>query len=143
MIDAIQKAIYKNYKEQDIKWLFLSLYDDAWTCVWSQWSIQPEKDLKTIIPLLYNAIVSDKTITSAVVDVVIDMQEILQKNDLSWLDMATHGMCVLASWVSGVILPWTTWISSSKDALSAIKSKYSLTWKIRIFGFTTDRIVVA
>lgn len=143
MLERIQTAVYNTYKQTDMKGLFLSLYDGSWDFLWSQWSIQPQKDIATLIPLLYDVLSSDASIGSAVVDVVLDIQEITQKDVLAWLDMHTCGMCVLSGAVSWVLLPETAWISSSKDALSAIKRKYSITGKIRIFSFTTDRIVVA
>lgn len=142
MLDRIQKKVYETYKPTDVKWFFLSLYDEKGWFIGSQWSIQPEKDLDTLIPLLYNVLSPDHTIGSAIVDVVDTFDEILDKNAVVDVDMKTHGICVLSTGVSGVLLPWTEWISSSKDALAAIKKKYSLTGKIRVFVFTTHRIVV-
>ena len=43
---------------------------------------------------------------------------------------------------SGVILPNTKGVADAKNALYVIKQKYGITGKVKIFLFTTDRMIV-
>ena len=44
-----------------------------------------------------------------------------------------------ATWV---ILPWTKCVADAKHALYLIKQKYNVQWKVKIYVFTTDRLLV-
>lgn len=142
MLDRLTKVLYASYKPTDIKGIFLSLYNVTWECLGSQGSLEPTKSLDVSLSVLYNAIALQQNPVSAIIDVVDTVVEHTDTDSFILLDMTTHGVCVLSGVTSGVLLPATQGISSSKDALEAIKKKYTITGNVRLFSFTTKRIVV-
>ena len=142
MLDRLIKALYASYHPTDVKGIFVSLYSASWECLWSQGTLEPMKSLDVSLPLLYNAIAPQQNPASAIIDVVESVVEYTDANSFIWLDMTTHGVCILSGVTSGVSLPATQGISSSKDALEAIKKKYAITGNVRFFSFTTKRMIV-
>jgi hypothetical protein len=142
MLEKILKELSVSHTLTDAYGVFLSCFDSDWSAIASQWTIQATKPLDQIIPVLYNALDASNKPASFVVDIVKDVVEHTDKDSFVWLDVSVRGMCVVGEGSSWVLLPWTVGISSSKDALSAIKKKYTITGKVRLYSFATDRIVV-
>jgi len=142
MLDKILQQLSVLYTMTDASGIFLSLFDAKGELVYSQWTLQTTKSMEQLIPVLYNSLVWSNTVVSIVVDVVKDIVEQIDKEKFAWLDMSAVGICIVGNWMSGVLLPWTIGIQSSKDALSALKKKYNVTGKIRLYSFATDRIIV-
>jgi hypothetical protein len=46
------------------------------------------------------------------------------------------------AWTSWMILPWTKGVADAKHALFLIKQKYNIKGKVKIYIFTTDRLLV-
>lgn len=142
MIEKILQQLAKSYKITDIYGVVLSSFNENGDLIASQWTLQTTKSIEQLIPILYNALLWSQNSHSFVVDIVKDVVEQTDKEKFVWLDMSMYGICIVGSWTSGILLPWTTGISSSKDALTAVKKKYAITGKIRLYSFTTDRVVV-
>ena len=143
MLDKILQQVSLSHTLTDISGVFLSLFDAKGELIVSQWTLQTTKSIEQLIPVLYNALVESHTIVSVVVDVVKDIVEQTDKEKFAWLDMSLSGLCLVGNGTSGVLLPWTVGIVSSKDALTALKKKYNIEGKIRLYGFATDRIIIA
>ncbi len=142
MLDKILQQLALSYNLTDTFGIFLSLFDLKGDLISSQWTLQTTKPLEQLIPVLYNALVWSIDIRSIAVDIVTDIVEYTDKEKFTWLDMAVSGICVVGDWVSGVLLPWTVGVQSSKDALTALKKKYKIVGKIRLYSFTTKRTIV-
>jgi len=142
MLDKVIQELSISYTLTETSGIFLSLFDEKWELITSQWTLQTTKTMEQLVPVLYNALIWSDVITSIVVDVVKDIVEQTDKEVFSWLDMSLSGICIIGDGQSGVLLPGTTWIQSSKDALTALKKKYNVAGKVRLYSFTTDRIIV-
>lgn len=143
MIEKILQKVAESYKITDIHGIVLSCFDMNGQLIASQWTLQTTKSIEELLPILYNALVWSKEGKSFAVDVVKDIVEQIDKENFVWLDMSIYGICIVGNGSSGILLPWTSGIRSSKDALVAVKKKYNITGKIRLYSFTTDRVVVA
>jgi len=142
MIEKILHAIASSYALTDVRGVILSWFTLDGSLVASQWTLQTTKSIEQLVNILYNALGSSQDISSFAVDIVKDVIEQTDKEKFVWLDMSTYGICIVANGMSGIMLPWTTWIHSSKDALAAVKKKYTITGKVRLYSFTTDRILI-
>lgn len=142
MIEKILQKIAQSYKITDIYGVVLSSFDINGQLIASQWVLQTTKSIEQLLPILYNALDWSKEANSFVVDVVKDIIEQTDKEKFVWLDMSMYGICIVGSGSSGILLPWTSGIGSSKDALIAVKKKYNITGTIRLYAFTTDRVVI-
>lgn len=142
MLDTILTKVWSSHDIHSTSGAFLSVFDSAWQPIASHWTIQSTKQLSDLIPILYNALVWSAAVWSVVVDVVTNVVEHTDKTIFSSLDMSISGICVVGDNSSGVLLPWTIGIGSSKDALVALKKKYNITGKIHLYSFSTDRISV-
>lgn len=142
MLEKILQELSVSHTLTDICGVFLSSFDNQGSLITSQWTIQATKSLDQVIPVLYNALDASTQPISFVVDVVKDVVEHADKASFVWLDVSVRGICVVGEGNSWVLLPGTTGIQSSKDALTAIKKKYTVTWKVRLYSFATDRIII-
>lgn len=142
MLDKILQQVSVSHPLTEISGIFLSLFGSNGELITSQWTLQTTKSMDQLIPVLYNALVWSSSVVSIVVDVVKDVIEQTDKQKFAWLDMSVFGICIVGTGMSWVLLPWMIGIQSSKDALAALKKKYNVTGKIRLYSFTTDRIVV-
>ncbi len=141
MLKKIEEVIYGKYNKDDVLWVFLSSFDKNNNMLTSQGALEPSKPLAVLLPLLYKSLEGDSDFVA--IDIVHDIIEHKDKDSFLSLDMAKHGLFLLSWDKSGVILPDTAGIDSSKTALAAIKKKYAIDGKVRLFSFTTDRIVVS
>jgi hypothetical protein len=142
MLDSILQKLAWMYDVKKVYGVFLSLFDEHGVMIASQWTLETTKSMEQLIPVLYNALVWKETVGLVVVDIVKDIVEQTDKEKFAWLDMTVSGLCIVWDGKSGVLLPWTIGIASSKDALAALKKKYDVTGKIRLYSFMTDRIIV-
>jgi len=142
MIKKIEEVVYGKYDKNDVVWVFLSSFDKDNHMLLSQGSLETSKPLWSLLPLLYTSVAHPNSAFIAV-DIVQDIVEHTEKDSFLALDMIKHGLFLLSWEKSGVMLPGTIGIDSSKLALSAIKKKYAIDGKVRLFSFMTDRIVVS
>jgi len=146
MLEEIKKLIYSKYKPEDKIWLFFSLFDKKWTLLISNWVLTTDKTLEEMINLLYNWILKkqESQTKHIIIDVVNAITE--QKDATAFLNMDPKTNWVLlaeTSWdKTWIILPNTKWITSMKQAVAWIKSKYGLQWDVTISTFTVDELIL-
>ena len=146
MIQEIKKLIYSKYKTSDKIWLFFSLFDKEWTLLVSNGVLTTDKTLDELINLLYNWIL--KKAEPKTKHIIIDMvNEITQQKDVNaFLNMDPKINWVLLSEINWdktwVMLPNTKWITSMKQAVAWIKSKYKLEWDVTISTFTVNELIL-
>ena len=145
MIEEIKKLIYSKYKAEDKIWLFFSLFDDKWNLITSSGVLTSDKSLEDTITLIYNWIIKEKEENTKhiIIDIV---NEITEQNDINtFLNMDPKTNWVLLAetqWdKTWVMLPNMKWITSMKQAVAWIKSKYQLQWDVTISTFTVDELI--
>ena len=146
MLEEIKKLIYSKYKPEDKIWLFFSLFDDKWNLLISNWVITTDKTLDEMINLLYNWILKkqESQTKHIIIDVVNEITE--QKDIAAFLNMDPKVNWVLlaeTTWEkTGLMLPNMKWITSMKQAVAWIKSKYQLQWDVTISTFTVNELTL-
>lgn len=144
MIDKIKESIAKKYKLRDTKWLFVSWFDATWKLLFSEWVVESDQSLDSTVDLLYkNYIASVTWITLLTLDVITTLYEETNITKIPVITPALYWFALVddhgTTWV---ILPWTKWVADAKHALYLIKQKYNVQWKVKIYVFTTDRLLV-
>ena len=146
MLEKIKELIYSKYKPEDKIWLFFSLFDENWNLLISSGVLTTDKTLEDMINLLYNWILkkSEPKTKHIIIDVINQITE--QKNANAFLNMDPKTNWVLLTetqWnKTWLILPNTKWITSMKQAIAGIKSKYQLQWDVTISTFTVDELIL-
>ena len=146
MLEEIKKLVYSKYKPEDKIWVFFSAFDEKWALLISNWVITTDKTLEDLINLLYNWVL--KTYESKTKHVIIDIvNEITEQKDINaFLNMDPKVTWVILSETSWektwVMLPNTKWITSMKQAIAWIKSKYQLQWDATISTFTVTELIL-
>ncbi len=146
MLEEIKKLIYSKYKPEDKIWLFFSLFDDKWKLLISNWVLATDKTLDEMVNLLYNWILKkqEPKTKHIIIDIVNNIIE--QKDINTFLNMDPKTNWVLlteTTWEkTWIILPNTKWITSMKQAVAWIKSKYQLQWDVTISTFTVDELIL-
>ena len=146
MLEEIKKLIYSKYKTDDKFWLFFSLFDEKWNLLISNWVITTDKTLDEMINLLYNWILKKQE--SKTKHIIIDIvNEITEQKDINiFLNMDPKTNWVIlseASWEkTWIMLPNTKWVTSMKQAIAWIKSKYQLQGDAVISTFTVNELIL-
>ena len=146
MLEEIKKLIYSKYKPEDKIWLFFSLFDDKWKLLISNWVLTTDKTLEEMVNLLYNWILKKQE--SKTKHIIIDIvNNIIEQKDINtFLNMDPKTNWVLlaeTTWEkTWIILPNTKWITSMKQAVAWIKSKYQLQWDATISTFTVTELTL-
>ena len=146
MLEEIKKLIYSKYKPEDKIWLFFSLFNSTWDLLISNGVLTTDKTLEEMINLLYNWILKKQEgkTKHIIIDVVNEIVE--QKDVAAFLNMDPKTNWVLlaeTTWdKTGLILPNTKWITSMKQAVAWIKSKYQLKWDVTISTFTVNELIL-
>ena len=146
MLEEIKKLIYNKYKPEDKIWLFFSLFDDKWNLIASNGVLTTDKTLEEMINLLYNWIIkkAEARIKHIIIDIVNEITE--QKDVNAFLQMDPKTNWVLLAETKGdktwVMLPNVRWITSMKQAIAWIKSKYQLQWDATISTFTVTELIL-
>lgn len=146
MLEEIKKLIYSKYKPEDKIWLFFSLFDDKWKLLISNWVLTTDKTLEEMINLLYNWLLKKQESKTKHIIINIVNNIIEQKDAAAFLNMDPKVNWVLlaeTTWEkTWVILPNMKWITSMKQAIAWIKSKYQLEWDVTISTFTVDELIL-
>lgn len=143
MLEKIKELLSKKYKLEEIRWLFFSLFDDKNNLLMSNWVLETDKALWQLVELLFHGLVEKQlNAKKIVIDVITDYHEESDMQKILSISANENWICIVNNETkkSGIILPNTAWILTTKDALIAIKSKYQISWNISIFVFKTDRI---
>ena len=146
MLEEIKKLIYSKYKPEDKTWLFFSLFDERWNLIISNGVLATDKTLEEMVNLLYNWVLKKQQPKTkhVIIDVVNEIAE--QKDVATFLNMDPKINWVLLAetqWnKTWVMLPNMKWITSMKQAVAWIKSKYQLQWDVTISTFTVDELIL-
>ena len=146
MLEEIKKLIYSKHKPEDKIWLFFSLFDKKWNLLISNWVLTSDKSLEETINLLYDWIIKQQESNTKhiIIDVVNEITE--QKDVAAFLNMDPKTNWILLAetqWdKTWVMLPNMKWITSMKQAVAWIKSKYQLQWDVTISTFTVDELIL-
>ncbi|MEF2175238.1 MAG: hypothetical protein V3575_02095 [Candidatus Absconditabacteria bacterium] len=146
MIDILKRNIFKKYSSDELKGLFLSGYDSSGKILFSNGVLNSDKPLGELIDYLYylNFESNKDNIADLVIDIVIQNFEVTNPQDILSLSMKDYGLYVygLSGNQGGIMLPNTSEVADVRQALQLVKSKNSITDKVKVFAFKTDRIVI-
>ena len=146
MLEKIKELIYNKYKPEDKIWLFFSLFDEKWNLLISNGVLTTDKSLEDMINLLYNWILkkSESKTKHIIIDVINQITEQKDVNTFLNMDPKTNWVLLTETqWnKTWLILPNTKWITSMKQAIAWIKSKYQLQWDVTISTFTVDELIL-
>ena len=146
MLEEIKKLIYTKYKAEDKIWLFFSLFDDKWNLITSNGVLTTDKTLEEMITILYNWIIKkeETKIKHIIIDIVNEITEQKDVNAFLQMDPKTNWVLLAETkWEkTWVMLPNVKWITSMKQAIAWIKSKYQLQWDATISTFTVTELIL-
>ena len=146
MLEEIKNLIYSKYKAEDKIWLFFSLFDDKWNLITSNWVLTTDKPLEEMINLLYNWIIKKQEAKAkhVIIDIVNEITEQKDVNAFLQMDPKTNWVLLAeTTWnKTWVMLPNMKWITSMKQAIAWIKSKYQLQWDATISTFTVTELTL-
>lgn len=144
MLEKIKKAVAARYKLDDTKGVFLSVFDTKGTLLTSQGVLHTDKNLESVIEKLYKSFVEDlKKIGLITVDIVTSLFEETNITKIPLTSVKQYGFYVIdGNNKSGVTLPSTKGIADAKNSLFLLKQKYGISGKVKVFLFTTDRLIV-
>lgn len=146
MLQEIKNLIYSKYKAEDKIWLFFSLFDENWTLIDSIWVVSTDKTLEELINLLYEGKIKlhENKIKHIIINIVNEITE--QKDVNAFLNMDPKVNWVMlseTSWdKSWTMLPNMKWVTSMKQAIAWIKTKYQLQWDVTISTFTVNELTL-
>ncbi len=84
-----------------------------------------------------------KNIGLITIDIVTSLFEETNISKIPMTSVRQYGFYVIdGTNKSGVILPNTKGIADAKNALFVLKQKYGISGKVKVFLFTTDRMIV-
>lgn len=146
MLTDIKTNIFTKYKKEDIKGLFVTLYDKNNVMLASNGVIQTDKPLGQLIDILYHGIVEKFPTTQTLVAEVV--QELTPQNDvplLMTISLVDNGIFMISKEgdKSGVMLPGTAEAKDMKTALTMIKQKFWLSGDVEIYTFKTEKFTVS
>jgi len=146
MLEEIKKLIYTKYKAEDRIWVFFSLFDDKWNLIASNGVLTTDKTLEEMINILYNWIIKKEEAKAkhVIVDIVNQITEQKDVNAFLQMDPRTNWVLLAeTTWnKTWVMLPNIKWITSMKQAIAWIKSKYQLQWDVTISTFTVNELIL-
>jgi len=144
-LEQIKSEVFKKYKPEENRAIFLSLFDANQNLLVSNGVISTDKTLDQIITILYNAIVAKHPETQNIVADLVT--ETTPQNDVATLlsiSPTDNGVLILdkGDKKSGVMLPWTANIPDMKTALNKIKEKFGLSGDVEMYTFKTEKITI-
>lgn len=146
MLEEIKKLIYTKYKAEDKIWVFFSLFDDKWNLIASNGVLTTDKTLEEMINILYNWIIKKEEAKTkhVIIDIVNQITEQKDVNAFLQMDPKTNWVLLAeTTWnKTWVMLPNMKWITSMKQAIAWIKSKYQLQWDATISTFTVTELTL-
>ena len=96
MLEALKTVIFKSYKAEDQKCIFLSLFDGNKNLLASNGVISTDKPLGQIIDILYNGIVAKHPETTTIVaDIVTEITPQTDVATLLGLSTAENGVVIV------------------------------------------------
>lgn len=97
--------------------------------------------------MLYQGIVEpySKQVKHIICDVVIETQLLNTMEEISAVDILTHGLCIttIDYAKSGIILPGTQGVNNVSHMIQLVKEKNQIEGNVMIFSFQSNRIQVS
>lgn len=146
MIDKIKSELFKQYKNDDIKWMFFSLFDKNKKLLVSSGVVKTDKTMDQLIDTFYASVISKYQNTKTViVDLIKDLNQETDLTKMLNFDVKEYGFCLIhvEDWKTGAVLPNTQWIKNVKEALTYIKKKNQINGNVEIYSFKTDRVIIS
>jgi len=146
MIEKIKSELFKKYKNDDVRWLFFSLFDAKNNLLFSNGVLKTDKTMDNLVDTLYYWLMDKISwVKLVVVDVVLSYTQETDLNKLLLYSVKDYWFCLISAndQKAWAILPDTKWINDVKQALSYIKQKNWISWNLEIYSFKTDRIVLS
>lgn len=146
MIEKIKAELFKKYKNDEIRGLFFSLFDNSNNILFSNGVIKTDKTMDKLIDTLYYWLMDKISwVKIIVVDVVLSYVQETDLQKLLTYSIKDYWFCLISivdqkTWI---VLPDTKWISDVKQALGYIKQKNWISWNVEIYSFKTDRVVLS
>jgi len=146
MIEKIKAELFKKYKNDEIRGLFFSLFDNSNNILFSNGVIRTDKTMDKLIDTLYYWLMDKISwVKIIVVDVVLSYVQETDLQKLLTYSIKDYWFCLISivdqkTWI---VLPDTKWISDVKQALGYIKQKNWISWNVEIYSFKTDRVVLS
>lgn len=145
MLEQIKKSVTARYKLDDTKGVFLSAFDKKGELLSSQGVLHTDKKLGDVVEKLYKWFAEDmiKKVGLMTVDIVTSLFEETNISKIPTTSVKQYGFYMIdANNKSGVVLPNTKGVADAKNALYVLKQKYGISGKVKVFLFTTDRVIV-
>ena len=144
MLEQLKQTLEKKYKLRDTKWLFVSWFDAEGKVLFSQGMVESDLPLEQTLQQLYDTYVATATgIKVVTLDIVTTLFEETNIGKVPTTSPKMYGFAVVDDHgTTGVIMPGTKWVADAKHALYLIKQKYAIQGKVKIYLFTTDRLLV-
>lgn len=144
MLEQLKQTLEKKYKLRDTKGLFISCFDAQWKLLCSQWAVESDKPLEETLQSLYTSYIEPlKNVKVVTLDVVTNLFEETNIGKIPTTSPKMYGFALVddhgTAWM---ILPGTKWVADAKHALYLMKQKYTIQGKVKIYVFTTDRLIV-
>lgn len=146
MIDNIKKNVALHVPLSSKHGIFFSCFDQTNNLLMSHGVITTDKDLNTVIDMLYHGLIEpqQRDIHLIICDIITTITTQTAMTELSKLNLLQTGICVttLDHTKSGIVLPATMGISTITDALTYIKQKNNINGNIAIYSFSTQRFSI-
>ena len=143
MLEKIKAVLFQKYAKTDLRWIFLSSFDENNQILDSTWVVYADKSLEDILDTIYHWVIEKRQwIKFVVLDVVTEYREIMDLVEMQNLSVKDYGVIVVEDSKSWAILPNTKWVTDLSQCIQLIESKNWLSWNAKIVIFQTDRIVV-
>ena len=144
-LEQITAEVFKKYKKEDQKGLFLSLLDGNKNLLASNGVVATDKPLDQLIDILYHGIVEKYPMTETIfADIILDVTQQTDVAVLLSISPIDNGILMVnkAEKKSGIMLPWTADVPDMKTALNKIKAKFGLSGDVEMYTFTTNKIMI-
>lgn len=146
MLDKIKTAVFAEYRDEEVKGVFMSWFSEKQILVVSNGTLVTDKPLHETLDIVYTATIEEesKKIRYVACDVVTDVLEITNLQDVLAMSPVEYGFVIVDKEddISGVILPNTAGVADAKSALAYLKKKYGIHGDVEIYAFRTNRIVI-
>ena len=146
MLDKIKAKLFENYKHDESKWLFFSLFDKNNNLILSNGVFQTDKNISDLTDTIYNWLLakSANITKTVVVDVVTESRQENDINKILELSPKEYWFFLInnetkKSWLA---LPNIKWINDARSALWLIKWKFGLDWNVEIYVFKTAKLII-
>lgn len=143
MLEKIKEIVFTKYPKTDIRWIFISVFDEKNNLLMSNGVAYSDRPLEQLIETMFHWLIEKHTnISQILIDIVTDIQEVVDLNEIPNISLQEYWLILTTQNKSGILLPDTKWVSNISQALKAIKEKNWLDWNAQITKFKTDRFPI-